>query len=1529
MPKSPDQLIPIFSSPVDMNESTDQAMLDGIKRQFPIETGKYRLDVKDLYVDKKDFSHKHEKEAILKSGSLTYPVKGTLLLYDIATGELVDKIERFSLADTFHITNKHTLIYKGNNYSVANLIQLRPGVYTRRKNTGEPENHFNTGVGVGYSIAMDPTTYIITFSKIGDKSVKLPVAPVLTEVFGYTDAQITQFIRKEIWEANKAVLPQKDRIIRDLYRRMMNQRDMNPNASYEERIEALRRRIQEGSLNEDTTGITLGKSFSHVNGEVFLRAISNLVALYRRERPEDNRDSLQFKRVQNLPDFIARRFDENKAHQTVTRSFDRIKYNLSRLDDAAPDLRKVLPSKPFNRVFEDFIIKSQLASTPDETNPIESLENVGKVTIIGQGEGGIKDDQSAPMESRNVHPSHLGIIDPSRTPESRMAGLDQRFTITARRDKEGTMYSRALDAKTGKEVYLSTHELMIHVVGFPGEKDNGKPVVTAQVNGEFRKVPREQVQYWIPSGTDMYTITTNLVPFLNSNHPGRLTMAGKALPQALSLVGREAPLVQTVDPNSGHSYVHHIGKIISTLAPTDGTITKATDEEIHIKGTDGKNHVVDFVKNLPFNMKGFHDDEPYQHKVGDKVTAGQTLADNNYTKDGVLAIGKNLHVAYMPYKGFNHEDGIVASRSATKSLRSHHAYKFDYTITKITKTNKALLSKQTSKFTPSQLAKLDERGFPKKGTKLEYGDPVFAVLEERQATETDKVLGRLYKTLTNPYKVVSEVWDHEEPGEVVDVYTDSENVRILVRCERDLEVGDKITGLHGNKGVISHIMEDHEMPHSRDTGKPVDLVLNPASVTSRINLGQVLETAAAKIAKKTGEPYKTVVYENQNNIVKVMDDLKKHNLSDTEEIYDPVSGKTIGDKVLAGPQYIIKLNKTTDANYSARSVGGYDNNAQPTKGGDDGAKAVSYMEFLGLLGSDARKNLKEIGTVKSEGGINSDTHDYWERLMKGMPLPQPKTTFATKKFLDYLRGSGIKVSHKEGFLQAGPMTDNDVLNLSKGQVTNTISMKARTQKGEPGSIFDQTITGGFEGSKWSHYTLAEPIVNPNLENPLKTILNINQKEFDNITSGRYGVVRREKGLYDIVDTHDNDKVLRQVGIIGGITKKAEKYDEYVEPQVGGEAFKQMLQDIDPAEEIEALKEAIKKSTSVSKRNDAIKRLKFLHGLHSQGHKELDKAMVLHHVPVIPPKMRPISITNQNIEYGDVNKLYQHHMLVSNRINKIYEEAGGKDMVLPDMEGMADLRRDLYAGAKAIMAGGDPIDYESKQKGVKGLMTSITGTTSPKYGYFHDKILRKKQDFSGRAVIYAAPDVGFNEAKFPKEQLWEMYKMHIIRDLSQKGYDLAAAKKAYEERNAAATASFNKMVDEVPLILNRAPTLMRTNIMALKPIPVAGKTIGLNILHLPGYAADYDGDAMSAFVPMSPEAIKEAKEKLLPEHHLHDARKGFGNPMFAPGHEAILGSVHLTKPDHEKAVVEFASEDEAMKALERGEIDDNTPIKIKG
>lgn len=1524
MPKSASELTPIFSSPRDINDATDRAMMEGITKQFPIETGKYSLTVVDPHVDKKEFTTADEKDAILQSRSLTYPIRGTLLLHDRATGKLVDRVQNFALADTFHVTNKHTLLYKGNNYSVANLMQLRPGVYTRKTNNGELETNINTGKGATFSLGLDSKTMQIFFSKINGNGLNIPIAPLLTKGFGLSDSDIQQFVPAEIWQANKKLTAGKEDVaLSQLYRRLVDRREQTKGVSTEEMGAALKHRLSEMTLDKQTTEITLGKSFGGIEPEALLRAMRNIVQVYSKKRPEDNRDSLQFKRVQNLPDFIGRRFEENKTHQTVGKAFDRIKFNLSKLKDDAPSLREVLPAKPFNKIYTDFVIGSQLSSTPDETNPIESIENVGKVTLIAKGEGGMSSERQATMESRNVHPSNLGIIDPSRTPESSSAGLDQRFTISARRDKEGGMYARAIDAKSGKTVYLSANELMTKVVGFPDGRKNGKPTVQAQVNGNFKSVPRSSVEYWIPSGTDMYTITTNLVPFLNTNHPGRLTMAGKAIPQALSLVHREAPLVQTMT-DTGHTFVKQIGQIVSTVAPVTGTVTKASDNSVHIKGEDGKEHRVDFVKNLPFNMKGFHDDEPHALKVGDSVAAGQVLSDNNYTKNGDFAIGKNLETAYMPYKGYNHEDGIVVSRSATQKLTSNHAYKVEYNVGKETISD---LSKYKAafggKFTAEQLNKLDSRGFAKPGVTLHYGDPVYAVLEERTLTETDMVLGRLHKTLVNPYRSASEIWDHDEPGVVTDCSTDGKKVRIMLRSERALEIGDKVTGLHGNKGVVSHIEEDEDMPHAN--GKPLDMILNPASVTSRINLGQVFEAAAGKIAQKTGKPYKTKVYEQDGKaIVKsLQEELAHHGLSDTDKVYDPKTGHVFGEKVMTGPQYILKLNKTTDANYSARAVGGYDNNAQPTKGGDDGAKSVGYMEFLGLLGSNARANLKEIGTVKSEGGDHADTHDYWDKFMRGLPLPQPRTTFATRKFFDYLRGSGISVSERDGNLIAGPMTDREVLTQSSGEIHKPDMILARNVAPVKGGLFDMTVTGGPEGSNWSHYKLMEPIVNPVMEDPVKHLLGLNQREFDGVVSGKLGVKKVGDGHYHLVDTHDDDKMLKAIHVNGTMKKEAEAEGETL---VGGHALKAMLGDINVPEELNHLKEAVGTEKSVAKRDKMVKRMKYLAGLDKQGFTDPSKAYVLHHMPVIPPVMRPYSISGSRLSYADVNELYKHHMLVNGRMKRLDEEIG-MDMLSPDVEGMVDLRRDLYNGAKAIMASGEPIDFQAKQKGIKGLMKQIEGNEGPKNGYFQSKLLSKKQDFSGRGTIYAAPDVGFNEAKIPKDQLWEMYKMHIIRDLSQRGYDLADAKKAYEERNDAAMASFNHIVETVPVLLNRAPTLMRTNIMAMKPIPSEGKTIGLNILHLPGYAADYDGDALSIYVPMTPEAVKEAREKLMPSAHLHDARRGFGTPMFAPGHEAILGSVHLTKPDMDKKVHEFKTEEEALAAFHAGHIDSNTPIKI--
>jgi DNA-directed RNA polymerase subunit beta len=1126
----------IFSSPEETNERADAALIKGITSQFPIENDHFKLVLENVRPIVRSFDHNDEKDAILKSRSLTYPIKGDLYLINKGTGRVVDTEKDFSLMDSFALTSKHALVYKGNNYSVANQLQLLPGVYTRRRENGELESHINTATGRSFSVTLDPQSsifYVII------ESAQSPVAPLLTEVFSVPNTQITQYVPKEIWDANlHAVQGNENKFLTWLYSRLVSTSLQKKGASKEEMVEALRTSLTNSQLSPRTTKITLGKEISNVNGETLLHTLQNLVSVYRGEREEDNRDSLQFKRVQNLPDYLATRFA--KEHQLVSKIKDKIQFHMGRMDQHNPKIRDIITAKPFNKVYTSYILQSPLVNTAEETNPIERLENVAKVTVLGKDEGGISSERGVPMSARNIDPSHLGIIDPSRTPESGHAGIDQRFTVTALRDEDGVLCSQVKD-RNGKIVALPVDEMMRSVVGFPYQE--GKKIVQAQDKGELKEVPASKVDYWIPDADHMYTVTTNLVPFLNSDHPQRLTMAGKVLPQALSLVNREKPLVQTVSgafsQRGIRPFVETLGSVIGTVAPVDGTVVSADKNGVVIVDDKKTRHKIQFVKNLPFNMKGFLDDEKPLVKPGDVVRKGQILAENNYTHDGNLALGKNLTVAYMPYKGYNHEDGIVISRSAAESLDSHHAYKVDYDINNSTVLRKSLVRRYfPGKYTADQLAKLDDNGFATVGQKLNYGDPVYVVLEKREITAEDRILGNLHKSLVNPYRDVAEIWTHKEPGTVVDAHTQGKSVRIILRSIKPLEVGDKLTGLHGNKGIVSLVMEDHDMPFDKATGKPADLLLNPASVTSRINLGQIMETVAGKIAQKTGKPYLVKNFANDNNLKTLKGQLAAHGLSDTAEMYDPKGKKELG-KILTGPQYFLKLYKTTDQNYSVRNVGAYDNMMQPTKGGEEGAKAVGYMEFLGLLGSNARKVLKEVATVKSE-----ENSDYWSRFARGEPLPKPRMTFATQKFFDYLKGSGINANVEHGQITASPLTNSDILHMSNGEIKEPLMLSSKNLEPEDKGLFDPGITGGIKGTKWSHYKLAEPIVNPTFENPVKSILGLSANEFNGITQGTLGVKRDGKGIFHIHDTKTG-KLVKSVNINSGLTEdiKDEHEDE--------------------------------------------------------------------------------------------------------------------------------------------------------------------------------------------------------------------------------------------------------------------------------------------------------------------------------------------------------------------------------------------------
>ncbi|HET8689129.1 MAG TPA: hypothetical protein VFM18_21165 [Methanosarcina sp.] len=1115
MPTAAQNLTAIFSSPAQISKQVDSVLAQGLAKQFPVEGKNYRLEVENVRAEPKHYSHYDEKDAILKSKSLTYPIKADLKLVDKSTGQVVDTHKDFTLMDNFHITNKHTLLYKGNNYTVANQLQLRPGVYTRSRETGELESHFNTGTGRSFSLTLDPESGLF-FIEVG--SSRIPAAPLLSKVFGVGQKEAGMYVPPEVWADNlTAVKGKEDKILSDLYKRLVSTGKQKPGASPEEMVAQLRLSLESSKLNAQTTKATLGKSLEGITDSAVLLAMKNLVDVHGGRRPEDNRDSLQFKRVQNLPDFITTRFD--KEHQVVRTIKNRISRELDRVDKTNPKVREVLGTKPFNKFLTSYIMKSSLVSTPSETNPLESVENVAKVTILGPEEGGIGSDRGVPKSARDIDPSHLGLIDPARTPESGHAGIDQRFTISARRDRDGNLYARVRD-NAGAVHFLSVHEMMTSTIGFPHQE--GKKLVMAQVNGAIQEVPAKNVQYWLADSTDMYTVTTNLVPFLNSDHPGRLTMAGKAIPQALSLVDREAPLVQTVN-EKGTPFVKSLGRLVSTSSPVDGVVVEVTPKYVAIKQADGKIHKESAVKNLPFNMKGFHDDEHPLVKVGDKVNVGTPLYESNYTKDGQLALGKNLTVAYMPYRGSNHEDGIVISKSAADTLRSHHAYKVDYAVQSTSVMKKSLLQRYfPGKFTKEQLDKLDDQGFAKTGVTLHTGDPVYAVLEKREPTPEDKMLGRLHKTLVNPYRLASEPWTTDENGTVVDSHTEGKDIRIILRAVRNLEVGDKLTGLHGNKGVVSRILDDNDMPYVKSTGKPADVVFNPASVTSRINLGQIAEVAAAKIAQKTGKPYKIHNFAKDSNIPELKKELDEHGLEDQELMVDPRTGKDIG-KILIGPQYILKLYKTTDSNLSARNTGAYDNVMQPTKGGEEGSKSVGWMEALGLMGSDARKNLREISTLKSE-----ENSEYWSKFLTGQPLPKPKMTFATKKFFDYLTAAGIKTKVSNGKIVASPLTDQDILEMSNGELKEPLMISAKDLEPEKGGLFDPAITGGLKGTKWSHYSLAEPIPHPLMERPIKSLLGLTTKEFEAIAHGKVAV-KSEGSKFHLYNV-DNGKHIKTIDV---------------------------------------------------------------------------------------------------------------------------------------------------------------------------------------------------------------------------------------------------------------------------------------------------------------------------------------------------------------------------------------------------------------
>jgi len=876
---------------------------------------------------------------------------------------------------------------------------------------------------------------------------------------------------------------------------------------------------------------------------------------------------------------------------------------------------------------------------------------------------------------------------------------------------------------------------------------------------------------------------------------------------------------------------------------------------------------IPYDTNFPFASK------TYLHhnvtvKPGDHVKEDQLLADSNFTRDGELALGRNMRVGYMAYYGLNSNDAVVISEGAAVKLTSEHMYKevmdVDQDMTLRRELHRLYYG---AKYTSEMYRHLDADGVIKKGEKVMPHDLLIAAVRKTKLSATDALLGNLKKSLANPYREEVRTWDHDFEGEVIDVYKADKRVVVTIKTREPMRVGDKLAGRYGNKGVISHIVPDAKMVRD-EGGKPIDILYTSAGVISRINPAQIIETAVGKVAEKTGKPIIMENFTGRDNVQWAKDLLKQHGVKDKETVFDPVSGKHIKG-VLVGPQYTLRLFKTTDSNFSARGTGAYDVNQQPTKGGDEGAKGIGGMEFNGLVAHNARNVLKETSILKSQ---KNDA--FWRAAQLGLPLPPLKTSFAYDKFEHMIQASGIRLEKKGSTATLRPLTDNDVMRMSSGAVQNEKLVKAKNLEPERGGLFDPAVTGGPSGTKWSHVDLAEPLLNPVFHEPARRLL--------------------------------------------GMTNAA--MDEF-HAKEGGAALKKRLNQIDVDTQLAKLREQVKTVTA-SKLDDVVKQIKALEALKAAKLQPGD-AYVLSKLPVLPPVMRPIlpGMSGGELVVGDSNYLYQSAMLHNNALH-----AQVKDRLLPPDE-HAKLRQNLFNAVGAVIGTQDSDNPKLQKRNVKGFIEHLTGKTTPKSSYFQKKLLKRQQDFSGRGTIAPDGSLGMDEVGVPEEMLWGMFSKFILARLVRRGFSAVQANEMVEKRHPAARDALMAEIAERPVMVNRAPSLHRYNIIGAYAVPTPGKTIRVNPFIEKGMNADYDGDTFQVHTPALPSAVHEVKQMTLSNLIFGDRSKD--ELMVAPTMEAVLG-VHLATQSAKAGgkVHRFKTKAEALAAYHRGEITLQDQVEIK-
>ena len=776
----------------------------------------------------------------------------------------------------------------------------------------------------------------------------------------------------------------------------------------------------------------------HIIPDDILASINYMTGLYYHIGTIDDIDHLGNRRLRSVGELLQNQFRIGFSRmERVIRE----RMTIQDLDIVTP--QSLINIRPVTAAIKEFFGSSPLSQFMDQTNPLAELTHKRRMSALGPG--GLSRDR-ANFEVRDVHYSHYGRLCPIETPEGPNIGLISYLASYARINDYGFIEApyRVIDKETGKitdeVIYMTADvedEYIIAQANEPLDEEGRIKAerVTCRRLADIIEVDRSQVDLIDVSPKMMVSVATAMIPFLENDDANRALMGSNMQRQAVPLLKTEAPVVAT-----GIEYKAAVDSGTVPLALGDGTVTRVCANEITINYDTLGVKVHKLIKFLRSNQGTCVNQHPVVN-VGDRVKKGDVIADGPSTSDGEIALGKNALIGFMTWEGYNYEDAVLLNERLVKDdvYTSIHIEEYE-TESRDTKLGPEEITRDIPNVGEEALRDLDERGIIRVGAEVHAGDILVGKVTpkgETELTAEERLLRAIFGEKAREVRDTSLRVPHGESGIIVDVKVFTRQngdeltpgVNMVVRCyiaqKRKISVGDKMAGRHGNKGVVSRILPQEDMPFLPD-GTPLDIVLNPLGVPSRMNIGQVLEVHLGYAAKALGIHVATPVFDGAKE-EDIRSLLRQAGLREDGKtiLYDGRTGEPFDNPVTVGYMYYLKLHHLVDDKIHARSTGPYSLVTQQPLGGKAqfGGQRFGEMEVWALEAYGAAYTLQEILTVKSDDIVGRVKT--YESIVKGHNVPKPGVPESFKVLVKELQSLGLDIRVLAKDMTEIELTDDD------------------------------------------------------------------------------------------------------------------------------------------------------------------------------------------------------------------------------------------------------------------------------------------------------------------------------------------------------------------------------------------------------------------------------------------------------------------------------------------------------------------------